>query len=309
MQTVGLSKWTWVLLLVLVLANALPAQGANLAFSSNRTGRFQVWTVQTEDPAGTLKQVTTAGAALQESRAPDWSRTIADGAPSFEKGRVAYQFGASGVRGIHLIKPDGSGDVRLTPPTSASYPCTDERDPSWSPSGRFIVYACLVSSGNYDLWVHDVGDTPDDPSDDRDFSLFATPFPGSLELRPAWSPDGKKIAYVTSASGQAHIAVVDVAYEFPPSIIAGSPKVVTSDASINNFDPTWSPDSTEIAFSSTRTGGRDIYKVRVDCPERKSGCPAATRLTTSTANDSNPAWSRDGQLIAFVTDREGNPEI
>src|SRR4051794_33976628 len=78
-----------------------PVSAGELAFASDRSGRNQVWTVNTEDPGHTLHQVTTAGSGSQESRTPDWSATI---------GGIAYQFGASGVRGIHRINADGTRD-------------------------------------------------------------------------------------------------------------------------------------------------------------------------------------------------------
>src|SRR5207249_1304716 len=109
---------------------------------------------------------------------PDWS--IQD--------RIVYQFGAPGVRGIHLIEPDGT-DVRLTSGGG------DRRDPSWSPDGRFIVYAFLVGT-DYDIWIHDTNGTPNNVSDDQDYPLLTRP--GTQELRPTWSPDGNSIAFVTS---------------------------------------------------------------------------------------------------------------
>jgi uncharacterized repeat protein (TIGR01451 family) len=92
------------------ITNAQPA----LVFASDRSGRRQVWKIPLS-PLGTPVPVTTAGSASQESRGPDWSR---------QDGRIAYQFGAPGVRGIHTIKPDGTDDVRET-----FFP-SDEVDPS-----------------------------------------------------------------------------------------------------------------------------------------------------------------------------------
>jgi TolB protein len=280
-----------------------------LAFSSDRTGRFQIWTVQPDDPAGTLQPVTFAGSGNQESRGPDWSLT---------QDRIAYQFGAPGVRGIHVIMPDGSGDVRVTFSPTDRRACTrsvdssrtsgDRRDASWSPDGRFIVFACEVSPGDFDLWIHTVGDLAT-PDDDVEYPLLTRP--GSLELRPAWSPDGTKIAFVTSGGPvgpDAEIAVVDVT-EVLGVILPSGPVTLLTNNTFIDFDPTWSPDSKEIAFSSTRSGGRDIYRMDVGCPEAQPVCPAAVQLTTSPATDSNPAWSPDGTLIAFVSDRDGNREI
>jgi Tol biopolymer transport system component len=170
-------NWTrilgFALLACCIMAWDTSATSGELAFASDRSGRNQVWTVGTDDPANTLHQVTTAGSGGQESRAPDWSAT---------PGGIAYQFGASGVRGIHRINPDGTWDVRLT-----TFP-SDERDPSWSPDGRFIVYAVQVGT-DYELWIHDIGTDPTTTADDLDYELLYRP--GSSEQRPVWSPNGQ----------------------------------------------------------------------------------------------------------------------
>jgi hypothetical protein len=125
----------------------------DLAFASNGTGLFQVFTTQL-DPSTDPFQVTTAPL---ESRSPDWS-AVAE--------RIAYQRGASGFRGIHMINADGSGDVQLTALRG------DEKDPTWSPDGRFVVYSHLASGAtDYDLWIHRVGD-PSTSSDDEGYVLF-----------------------------------------------------------------------------------------------------------------------------------------
>ena len=272
-----------------------------LYFASDRSGRFQIWRVAANGPyTDAPEQVTFAGSGGQESRAPHWSKANL---------RVAYQFGTSGVRGIHMVGSFGEGDVRLT------YFASDERDPSWSPDGSYIVYARLVGS-DYDLWIHKVGD-PTTQADDDDYPLLTRP--GSSETRPAWSPDGKRIAFVTNGGAvgpDAEIAIVDIEISFTGAVQPakdgfGMPKVVqiTNNDSVD-FDPTWSPDSKHIAFSSTRTGNRDIFAMLdLSCPEWTAACPGSLQLTTNLANDSNPAWSPDGERIAFVSDRDGNREI
>jgi uncharacterized repeat protein (TIGR01451 family) len=272
-----------------------PPTVPSLAFASDRTGRFQVWTVPT-DSSGITRQVTTAGTGSQESRGPDWSRA---------GNRLAYQFGASGVRGIYSIAPDGSGNTRLT--TFAS----DERDPSWSPKGRWFAYARLLSGGNYDIWIHDLEARPGN----EDYGLIGIT-PTSVELRPAWSPDFTRIAFTTTASstggianGGAEIAVVEVRHNTETDRIelASPSATFLTDNAFIDFDPSWSPDSKHIVFASTRTGGRDIYRMSAALGERDP--TNLVQLTTHPGVDSNPAWSSDGKWIAFTSERDGNREI
>ncbi|MCI0488870.1 MAG: LpqB family beta-propeller domain-containing protein [Blastocatellia bacterium] len=70
----------------------------------------------------------------------------------------------------------------------------------------------------------------------------------------------------------------------------------------DNFYPTWSPDGSKIAFTSTRDGNREIYVINTDGSQE-------IRLTSNPASDWVPAWSPDGSKIAFVSDRDGNLEI
>ena len=166
-----------------VLAMSMLADAQPLTFASDRNGgRFQIWTADATDLRNSLQQVTNLGGASQQSRSPSWSNVA---------GQIVFQFGASGVRGIHSIKPIGGPNTRLTPLASGSYPCVDKSDPNWSPDGKFIAYTCLYS-GISEIWIHDVNANAEKPL------AVAS---GSHYLRPAWSPDGTQVAFVSTGPG------------------------------------------------------------------------------------------------------------
>jgi hypothetical protein len=82
----------------------------------------------------------------------------------------------------------------------------------------------------------------------------------------------------------------------------GSDQIRLTNNSANDYTSAWSPDGTEIAFSSDRDGNYEIYVMNADGSDQ-------IRLTNNSANDRFPAWSPDGTEIAFSSDRDGDFEI
>ena len=271
----------WCILAVLIVhsVGVLNAQN-QISFASDRTSRYQIFTVQIS-PLGTPFEVTTGGAGSQLSTEPDWS-------PS---GKIAYQFGAPGVRGIHVINVDGTGDTQVTPPGSGSYPCTDDSEPAWSPDGNYIAYVCQ-NSGVFAIWQHNNNLPPNNPgSESLLFSLSK-----GLLFNPTWSRDGKSLAFVSSVpgNGQPQIQLYTTASKVLQPL---------TNSAFNDFDPAFSPDGLMIAFSSTRNGARQIFTMSVSCPETQSGCPAPVQLTMDPSGAQHTAWSSDGSWVAFASAR------
>ena len=113
-------------------------------------------------------------------------------------------------------------------------------------------------------------------------------------MSPAWSPDGKRIAYVSFESKHAAIYLQD--------LVSGKRERISARAGINGA-PVFSPDGSRLALVlSTEPGNPDIYAL--DLSSRK-----LTRVTDSPAIDTEPAWLPDGKRLAFTSDRGGGPQI
>jgi TolB protein len=113
-------------------------------------------------------------------------------------------------------------------------------------------------------------------------------------LSPAWSPDGKKIAYVSFESGNSQIYVQD--------ITTGSRQLVAAHARGINGAPAWSPDGSKLAIALSYIGNLELFVM--DVASRQE-----TRLTHSLSIDTEPVWAPDGQSIYFTSDRSGRPQI
>jgi Tol biopolymer transport system component len=207
-----------------------------------------------------------------------------------------------------------------------------ESFPSLSPDGKWVVYAASEQGGGpTDILLRAVGGqttinlTKDSPSDDthpafsrdgeriafrsnRDGGgIFVMGRTGesvrrvsSEGLNPAWSPDGRMLAYVSEPASQPYgrgtrsaLSIVDVSS-------GERRKLPVEDA----MQPAWSPNGQRIVYWGLRGDSvqRDLWTVAVSGGE-------PLRLTDDPAVDWSPVWSPDGRFVYYASDATGQQNL
>ncbi len=116
---------------------------------------------------------------------------------------------------------------------------------------------------------------------------------GSINISPAFSPDGESLYYCSYVDGDPHLYRVDIRTKKTKKI-ASYPGLVGA--------PAISPDGNKIACVLTKDGNSEIYVLDLNGKIIK-------RLTNHWSIDTSPTWSPDGRMIAFASDRSGAPQI
>ncbi|MEJ2383270.1 MAG: Tol-Pal system beta propeller repeat protein TolB [Xanthomonadales bacterium] len=149
-----------------------------------------------------------------------------------------------------------------------------------------IAYVTATGIGNgirYELVVADAdGYGPQ--------SIVGSPEP---LLSPAWSHDGRKLAYVSFEQGNSAIYVQDVA--------TGARELISSGRGINGA-PAFSPDGRKMALTLSRSGNPEIYL-------RDMATGRTEQLTSHWSIDTEAVFAPDGRSIYFTSDRGGRPQI
>jgi TolB protein len=111
-------------------------------------------------------------------------------------------------------------------------------------------------------------------------------------LSPAWSPDGRKLAYVSFERGNSTVYVQDIA--------TGARQVMASFKGINGA-PSFSPDGRRLAMTLSKSGNPEIYVMDL-------ASQSLTQVTHHFGIDTEAVWTPDGNLV-FTSDRAGKPQV
>lgn len=121
----------------------------------------------------------------------------------------------------------------------------------------------------------------------------------AMNVEPAISPDGSKIAFSSDRAGRPHIFVMNA---------DGSGVKRLTFAGKYNSSPSWSPDGKTIAFAGHDTDHFDIFTMSADGSNLKR-MTDARKANGKASNNESPSWSPDGRHILFSSDRTGNYQL
>jgi Tol biopolymer transport system component len=262
----------------------VPSLGVNNGGNNRRILFTREGSIYSMNPDGTgVTQLTTAAVdpSIVFDQAPAWSP---DGK------RVAFvRFDSSDPSGdIYVMDADGRNVSRVT-----NSPGND-LSPTWSKDGKRIAF------------VSTRGDASPSNASSQAWDIYAMDLDGNNVIRltntsgadfdPAWSPDGKQIAFVSGrdAGGQNVTDLYTVTLD-------GLLVTRLTNEGTNVLDPSWAPGGKQIAFTGGdfEASNTDVFVVNADGTQ-------LTRITDgpdTAGSDLAPSWSPDGKQIAFTSSR------
>jgi TolB protein len=258
--------------------------------SGNQT--IEAWLDDVRNPAvpPVLQKRYRAAATQAETRrlahqfADEIVSRLSGGLPGVASTQIAFVSNRTGYKEIWAMDYDGANQHQLTNLHSIAL------TPRWSPDGTRVAFTCYARSASgavgAQICIHslEIG------------KLLAFPRFRGTSSSPAWSPDGSKIIFMSSMQGDPELFLIDGS--------GGNPRRITYSAGIDT-SPAWNPKTgQQVAFVSDRSGVPQIYLMNADGSNvEKLSLPDMGYVV-------DPAWSPNGQLLAFSWRRpEGNYDI
>lgn len=271
------------------------------------------------------RQPSTAEAALVARRMADDIVAAFIGIRGVASTEIAFVSNRTGNPEVFVMAADGSN------PRPATANRSINNFPGWSPDGQAIVYTSYRQDNRPMLFLSTRGQGRPgrllrrlggdrgefrgvfSPRGDRlavvlaaeggSADLFTVQPDGSgltritddraIDISPAWSPDGQRLAFVSDRAGSPQIYLSD--------LNGGPPRRLTFQGSYNTH-PAWSPDGRWIAYETRVEGQFDIWLID---PEGEVNLP----LITHPRSDESPTWAPNSRKLAFSSRRRGRADI
>jgi len=246
--------------------------GRQLAFRSRRDGSSDIF-VMNADGSAPRNLIGDGPDSTDDEFAPAWSpdgKTLALITDRFYylTGTSPYRIGSE--RAVHqtALMPSTGGAAEMTLLLAS---VGDQRTVTWSPDGRYLAFSATTGFGIRSP-THDINLQQYDRQTGQ-----TTLLAGELgaDLYPAWSHDGRWLAYQCTPDGNAEICLLELA--------TGSMTNLTHHPATDS-QPAWSPDDSQLVFVTDRDGNDELYLMQRDGT-------GLCNLTQNPARDFAPAWS------------------